>query len=414
MITRSLRANSDEPQRPQENWSHLIRACEAQVKVSASAPTGKPLGTLWHVRQSRSWQVSVVRAARPRVSAHALMVLMAVLTAALAVAGCGSSSSSKTSAQPAATNGTTSTSASQSTSAPAPAVAELGPAQHPTASQFPSSGGKSLKDLGALAKSSVQLGAATGTFTPGTNRYAFALTTGSGTFVYAPTVLYIASSPGAPAKGPFLAPADPMSVLPQNRSKQNSGPGGIQAIYAANLPVPKAGTYFVLSLTKGPSGLIGATGELAAAASSQIPGVGQRPPDIATDTAATVHGDQALLTTRLPPEHMAAESLDQVLGKKPIALLFSTPQLCISRVCGPVTDVAVQLQQKFGTKVDFIHQEVYVDNQPSKGLRPQLKAFHLRTEPWLFAINKQGKIVARLEGAFGTTELTQAVQAALR
>jgi hypothetical protein len=111
---------------------------------------------------------------------------------------------------------------------------------------------------------------------------------------------------------------------------------------------------------------------------------------------------------------MAAVSFNQVVGKKPIALLFSTPQLCISRVCGPVTDVAVQLQKKFGDKVDFIHQEVYVDNQPSKGLRPQLTAFHLRTEPWLFAINREGKIVSRLEGAFGTTELAQAIQAALR
>jgi hypothetical protein len=111
---------------------------------------------------------------------------------------------------------------------------------------------------------------------------------------------------------------------------------------------------------------------------------------------------------------MASVSLNQVLGKKPIALLFSTPQLCISRVCGPVTDVAVQVQHRFGTQVDFIHEEVYVDNQPSKGLRPQLKAFHLRTEPWLFVINRHGKIVARLEGAFGTNEVTQAIQAALR
>jgi hypothetical protein len=79
-----------------------------------------------------------------------------------------------------------------------------------------------------------------------------------------------------------------------------------------------------------------------------------------------------------------------------------------------VTDVAVQLQRRFGDKVAFIHQEVYVDNQPSKGLRPQLKAFHLRTEPWLFVIDRKGTIVARLEGAFGTTELTRAIQAALR
>ena len=111
---------------------------------------------------------------------------------------------------------------------------------------------------------------------------------------------------------------------------------------------------------------------------------------------------------------MASVSLDQVLGKRPVALLFSTPQLCTSRVCGPVTDV-VQLQQRLRRPgMAFIHQEVYVHNQPSKGLRRQLTAFHLRTEPWLFAINRQGVIVARLEGAFGTTELTQALDAALR
>jgi hypothetical protein len=111
---------------------------------------------------------------------------------------------------------------------------------------------------------------------------------------------------------------------------------------------------------------------------------------------------------------MHSVSLNQVLGKRPVVLLFSTPQFCISRVCGPVTDVTVQLQHEFGNRVTFIHQEVYADNQPSKGLRSQLKAFHLHTEPWLFAINRKGIIVARLEGAFGTTELRQALQAALQ
>jgi hypothetical protein len=369
--------------------------------------------TLSAVRLSSSpRQVRVVRGHR---SHGPVAALLAVLAAAFLLGGCGSSSSSTSSSPASAGSSATATSSAQTSAAePAPAIAELGPSQHPRASQFPSARGKSLKELGTLARSSVQLGAATGTFTPGLERFAFALTTNAGAFVYAPTVIYVASSPDARAKGPFLAPADPMSVRPQYRSKQNTGPGGIQAIYAADVPVPKPGTYFVLSLTQGPKGLIGATGELAAAASSPIPAVGQRPPDVATDTLASVHGDRSLLTTRQPPESMAAVSLGQVLGKKPVALLFSTPQLCVSRVCGPVTDIAVQIQQRFGSKVAFIHQEVYVDNQPSKGLRSQLTAFHLRTEPWLFAINRQGKIVARLEGAFGTTELSQAVQAALR
>ena len=262
--------------------------------------------------------------------------------------------------------------------------------------------------------STAQLGAATGTFTPGTGRFAFALNTTSGAFVYAPTALYLARSPNSPAQGPFLAPADPMTVAPQYRSKQNSGPGGIQAIYAADLPLPHKGTYTVLSLTRTQSGLVGAPGEIAVAGSSPIPAVGQSPPAIATDTPSSVAGKTALLTTRVPPDDMHAVSLKDVLGKRPVALLFSTPQLCISRVCGPVTDVAVQLERKFGQRIDFIHEEVYVNNQPKSGLRPQLKAFHLQTEPWLFTINRQGKIAARLEGSFGVNGFTKALQAALQ
>ena len=340
------------------------------------------------------------------------------LLSALALAGCGSSSSSSSSAShttaPAASPSATQSSTTSSQPVLPPAVNELPAAQRPSPSQFPSPHGRSLQQLGQLVKSSAELGAATGTFTPGTRRLAFGLTTSSGAFIYAPTAVYIAKSPSSPAHGPYLAAADPMSVLAQYRSKENSGPGGITAIYAAQLPIPGTGTYTVLSLSKTSKGFIGAPGEIAVSKTSPIPNVGQRPPDIATDTAATVAGNMALLTTRQPPEQMHSVSFNTALGKRPIALLFSTPEFCVSRVCGPVTDVAVQLQHTFANKITFIHEEVYADNQPSKGLRPQLKAFHLRTEPWLFVINRRGVIVARLEGAFGTTELAQALRAALR
>jgi hypothetical protein len=339
-----------------------------------------------------------------------LGILSAVLLAA-----CGSSSPSSTSPASQTTPAST-TSASSSTGAvPAPApAAALAAAERPSAHAFPATRGRSLRRLSRLAGASVQLGAATGTFTPGERRFAFALTNKAGSFLYAPTALYIARTPDAPAQGPFLAPADPMAVAPQYRSRENAGPGGIEAIYAARLPLPHAGTYTLLALTRTSRGLIGAPGEVAVASSSPIPDVGQRPPAIVTDTAASVHGNTALLTTRHPPEQMAAVTLRQVLGKRPVALLFSTPQLCTSRVCGPVTDVTVAQQRAFSKQIAFIHQEVYVGNDPTKGLRPQLQAFHLRTEPWLFAINRHGIIVARLEGAFGATELRAALRAALR
>jgi hypothetical protein len=111
---------------------------------------------------------------------------------------------------------------------------------------------------------------------------------------------------------------------------------------------------------------------------------------------------------------MHSVSFNQVLGKRPIALLFSTPELCTSRVCGPVTDIMVYLQHQFAGRITFIHQEIYAGNDPQKGLRPQLASFHIRTEPWLFTIDRHGTIAARLEGAFGLNEARQALEAALR
>jgi hypothetical protein len=346
---------------------------------------------------------------------HRGIALLALIVAcAVAVSACGGAANHPA----AATHAEASTAApnvplASSTPDRPPAVSELGAAERPRVDQFPAATGRTLTQLATLAHSVAQLGAATGNFTTGTRRFAFALTNKSERYVYAPTAIYIGATPTSPAKGPFLAPADPMSVAPQYRSEQNAGPGGLEAIYWTELPLPRSGVYDLLSLTRVGSSLVGATSEMAVASSSPIPNVGQRPPAIATDTLASVHGDVALLTTRLPPEDMHSVSFNQVLGKRPVALLFSTPQLCTSRVCGPVTDLTVELAHQFAGRIVFIHEEVYVNNQPAKGLRPQLKAFHLLTEPWLFAVNRRGVIVARLEGAFGVNELRQALQAAL-
>jgi hypothetical protein len=102
-----------------------------------------------------------------------------------------------------------------------------------------------------------------------------------------------------------------------------------------------------------------------------------------------------------------------VVGKKPVALLFATPALCASRVCGPVVDIAAQLKATYGDRIEFIHQEVYVDNDPSKGLREPLRRFHLQTEPWLFILDRSGRVTSRMEGSFGFNAFERALKSAL-
>ena len=56
--------------------------------------------------------------------------------------------------------------------------------------------------------------------------------------------------------------------------------------------------------------------------------------------------------------------------------------------------------------------EIYNDNELEKGFRPQVARSSLPTEPWAFAIDQNGKVAARLEGAYSENELHEAIKAA--
>jgi hypothetical protein len=79
-----------------------------------------------------------------------------------------------------------------------------------------------------------------------------------------------------------------------------------------------------------------------------------------------------------------------------------------------VVDIAEQVKAEHGDDLAWIHMEIYNDNDVNKGFRPQIADWRLPTEPWLFTVDRRGRIAARLEGAYSARELEQAVDAALR
>jgi hypothetical protein len=289
-------------------------------------------------------------------------------------------------------------------------------ASTPAKAEFPDASGKSLEQLANTLKAGPELAMASSVFTVGDNRIAFGVIANDGVPVYGQTAVYVAPTPSSPAEGPFIAPADVLLTEKRYRSKQaalTSDP--FYAVYGAAVPFTKKGKYAVLSATKTGSTFTGATGTVNVLPKSAdaIPEVGSKAPKVHTDTLESAKGDVTKIDTRSPPSDMHKVDFAAVVGKKPVALLFSTPQLCQSKVCGPVTDIALQMESKYGSKMDFIHQEVYVDNDASKGLRPPLLQFHLQTEPWLFVVNRQGIITARLEGSIGVREFENAVKSGL-
>jgi hypothetical protein len=321
--------------------------------------------------------------------------------AMIAFAGCGSGSEEG--------GGATSPNARA-----APASPEIVPAQHPARAAFPPAGGRTLQEIADTRTPGPQAGLATSVYTPGENRVAFGLIDRGNRFVYGPTAVYVAPRPGAPARGPYLAPADSLEVRTAFRSQtSNSTPGELKAVYHTTVDLPRAGPWYLLVATDAGGRRLGATAQVQVRPDTAIPAVGERAPSVDTPTLADARGDVGSIDTRVPPSDMHRANLRDVLGRKPVALLFATPALCQSRVCGPVADIGAQLQAAYGDQVEFIHNEVYEDNDVSRGLRPQLTAYGLRTEPWLFAIGRDGRVAARLEGAFGVDEYRAAVEQAL-
>jgi hypothetical protein len=309
------------------------------------------------------------------------LCLIAILVAATAAAGCGSSS--------------------DETSRPAPAATEFPAGKGKTITQL-------LNDSGAKPSKLVVAPAAQ-SFVVGPNRYPFGVfTTGGEQVDDADVALYFARDEKSPVQGPLPAEVASLETKPAYHAAASSD--AKSAYVVPEVDFDKPGPWVGIAMLKGPNGLEASRVPSPVAGQfPKIPEVGEKAPVIDTPTAADVGGDLAKIDTRVPPDQMHAVNFADVVGKKPVVLVFATPALCQSRVCGPVVDIAQQVADEYKGEADFIHMEVYNENDAGKGIRPQLRAFGLETEPWTFLIDADGVVRDRIEGAYGVSELEQAM-----
>ena len=286
----------------------------------------------------------------------------------------------------------------------------------PAASEFPSASGKTLTQIlrsSHATRSNLVVSPTAAVYEKGENRFGFGVFTVSrGQVADAKVAIYAAPSGGGQAIGPFPARVESLAVKPQFESQTTAtDPDSAKVVYVTNVNLDRDGNWDLAAVFQGSNGYSASLiPTIKVGGSNKIPAVGQRPPRIHTPTVADVGGDVGQIDTRSPHDDMHKVDFADVLGKKPIVLIYATPALCQSRVCGPVVDVAEEVEHEAGDGVDFIHMEVYNNNNASDGLRPQMREFGLQTEPWVFVIDRQGIVRTRIQGAFDAAELEQAVR----
>jgi len=292
------------------------------------------------------------------------------------------------------------------------------PAPSPTAraEDFPTAKGKAT--LGQLIKGvrqGPQLAPSVSALYPGRNRFGFALFDQGGKQINGAAVaIYTAAADQTDVRGPYPARSESMAVKPAFASKTSSqDPDTAKSVYVADVPFASKGPRVVIALARLDGRLVASSAiGLKVAAGGGPPRPGEKAIKVDTPTKAEV-GDVSKIDTRVPPDTMHDDNLADVLGRKPVVLVFATPALCKSRVCGPVVDEAEQLKAQYGDKAAFIHMEIYKDNDLAKGYRPQVRAWRLPSEPWTFMIDRQGNVVESFEGAASVAEFQRGIEKAI-
>jgi hypothetical protein len=274
-------------------------------------------------------------------------------------------------------------------------------------------------------------------FSKGRNRYPIEITTKEGTTVDDVDVaLYLAKVPApkrakgaaggasaaaaqgldSVAEGPFPARMDTLATEPRFTARSTTeDPRSATAVYVGELDFPAEGEWVVAAVVRdGEETFSAVLPQVSVGEFQRFPKVGERAPLVHTPTPAAAGKDLEAISTRRPPATMNEVDFASALGKEPILLVFASPEFSWNRTAGPTLDVAEQVRQRFKDQAAFINVEIYNDNDPSKGVSPQVRAYRLPTEPWLFAIDRDGRIVGKVEGAVGVGEMTRLVERAVR
>jgi hypothetical protein len=128
---------------------------------------------------------------------------------------------------------------------------------------------------------------------------------------------------------------------------------------------------------------------------------------VAVDSRAGTAGD-------IPDPEMHRTTIAAALAAhRPVVAVFSTPVYCVSRFCGPVTDMVDELAKTYGDRASFVHVEIWRDFQGqaiNKAAADWLLRNNDLNEPWVFVIGADGKIVARFDNVVTKQEVEPLVR----
>lgn len=216
--------------------------------------------------------------------------------------------------------------------------------------------------------------------------------------------------PAGDISGPRIVQPSEMIGVYAARGVRFDQAGSSQVAARAQLagkPVVATGTFEVIGAPR-----VVSPGEAAPRSENLLPGAVGAPPK-AVDSRA---GDDGTVPD---PELHTQTVAAAVASGRPTMVVISTPVYCESRFCGPITDSVRALATEYGTRMNFVHIEVWRNFQATE-MNKAAAEWIYRTpgqdinEPWVFVVAGDGTIVDRFDNVAGDGELAGAVERSLR
>jgi hypothetical protein len=227
--------------------------------------------------------------------------------------------------------------------------------------------------------------------------------------------------PGPTATGTYLP--IPGSQTPGDTSKPSYLPADQRGVYAADVAFDRPGYWGVAAVVE-LDGRREAKTAFQVLPKHAVPFPGDPAPKSQNLTVTTPGAppeaidSRASASTPVPDPELHQTTVAEALAqKRPVVLVISTPTYCVSRFCGPVTDVVADLAKTYGDRARFIHVEVFKDYKATK-IADRLNIAAAEwigsdedvREPWVFVIGADGKISARFDNIASRAEIEPLLQ----
>ncbi len=191
-------------------------------------------------------------------------------------------------------------------------------------------------------------------------------------------------------------------------------PHGAGVFAVRDITFDRAGLYRVEATLDVEGEVLRGTAAFTVLAEPQVPVPGERAPmtenlTLDSDAPREAIDSRAAEGGEIPDPGLHRTTIaDAIRRGHPVLAVFSTPVYCVSRFCGPITDMVEHLAEEHEGVAEFVHVEIWRDFQGRVVNRAAAEwLFHDGNlqEPWVFLIGDDGRILARWDNVATREEI---------